>query len=40
MKDWLLFILFIIVGLGMLGAGLVYFHHRRRPEYGSHPNYE
>lgn len=24
MKDWLLFILFIIVGLGMLGAGLVY----------------
>lgn len=24
MKEWLLFILFILVGLGMLGTGLVY----------------
>lgn len=24
MKEWLLFILFLLVGLGMLGAGLVY----------------
>lgn len=24
MKEWLLFILFILVGVGMLGTGLVY----------------
>ncbi|WP_169008174.1 hypothetical protein [Faecalispora jeddahensis] len=24
MKEWLLFILFMLVGLGMFGAGLVY----------------
>ncbi|MEY8356076.1 hypothetical protein AALB39_22330 [Lachnospiraceae bacterium 54-53] len=29
MKEWLLLILFIIVGLGMLGAGIIYMHKEK-----------
>ncbi|GLC81036.1 hypothetical protein [Lacrimispora brassicae] len=29
MKEWLLFILFILVGSGMLSAGLVYRHKEK-----------
>ncbi|ROR25826.1 hypothetical protein EDD66_10935 [Mobilisporobacter senegalensis] len=29
MKDWMFFILFIIVGLGMLGVGFYYMHKEK-----------
>lgn len=29
MKDWLLFVLFLIVGAGMLGAGIFYLKKER-----------